>query len=172
MPKAILGRKIGMTQWWNKDKQAEAVTLVDCSGCFVSGKRTKEKDGYEASVLGIKEKKGKMVVVNKDEMVYEVLKLAGLHNVWVIVESREEGYSKLGVSGSRSVSSGEGGSSGKALIITGTVALIAAIVGLVMVKQGGGFLGSAKTAQMLNVACSLISLITGMMLLVPRSRSD
>jgi anti-anti-sigma factor len=110
----------------------------------------------------VKEKNGKMVVVNNNEMVYEVLKLAGLHKVWTIVDSREEGFSKLGVSGN--VGSGlSGGGSGSGLLIVGVVALVGAIAGLLMLTQGKG---DPKVALMINVVCSLVSLVVGMMLIM------
>ncbi len=108
----------------------------------------------------VKEKNGKMVVVNNNEMVYEVLKLAGLHKVWTIVDSREEGFSKLGVSGN--IAGGSSGS-GTGLLIVGVVALVGAIAGLFMLTQGKG---DPKIALMINVVCSLVSLVIGMMLIM------
>jgi len=55
--KSLLGVKLGMAQWWNKDKVQEAVTLVDCSNLEVVGKRDEKKDGYDALVLGINKNK-------------------------------------------------------------------------------------------------------------------
>lgn len=47
-----------MTQWWNENKDAEPVTLIDCKGLLVLGRRTPEKDGYSAVSVGlIKERK-------------------------------------------------------------------------------------------------------------------
>ncbi|MFH1182860.1 MAG: 50S ribosomal protein L3 [Candidatus Moraniibacteriota bacterium] len=57
MTKFLLGKKIGMTQWWNESKEAEAITLVDCKNLVVTRKRTLEKDKYSAVVLGIIKKK-------------------------------------------------------------------------------------------------------------------
>lgn len=45
----------------------------------------------------VKEKNGKMVVVNKDPTVLEVLRLSGLEDVWTIVDSPEEGFKALGL---------------------------------------------------------------------------
>ncbi len=40
---------------------------------------------------------GKMVVVNQHELVFEVLKLAGLTKLWTIVGTRAEAFSSMGV---------------------------------------------------------------------------
>ncbi|MFQ5733947.1 MAG: STAS domain-containing protein, partial [Planctomycetaceae bacterium] len=45
----------------------------------------------------IKEKDGKMAVVNSDEMVLEVLRLSGLEEVWTICETQEMGLQAIGV---------------------------------------------------------------------------
>ncbi|MCA9039000.1 MAG: STAS domain-containing protein [Planctomycetaceae bacterium] len=45
----------------------------------------------------VKDEKGRMIVVNREKLVFEVLELAGLHKIWVIVETREEALRKLGV---------------------------------------------------------------------------
>jgi len=50
--KAILGEKIGMTQIFNDKGNVIPVTVVRCNGTTVVGIRTKEKDGYNAVVLG------------------------------------------------------------------------------------------------------------------------
>ena len=60
MKKAILGRKLGMTQIFTDSGQVLPVTVIECGGNVVAGHRTEEKDGYTAYVLGygaIKEKK-------------------------------------------------------------------------------------------------------------------
>ena len=45
----------------------------------------------------VNETEGQMVVVNRHEVVQEVLKIAGLNKIWPIVQTREEGLKKLGV---------------------------------------------------------------------------
>nr|AUN35830.1 hypothetical protein [uncultured bacterium] len=76
---------------------------------------------------GVKERNGRMVVINSHPMVFEVMKLAGLHNVWTIVESREQGLKSLG---KRSESSGDNSSA--ALIGLGALGVVAGLVGLAM----------------------------------------
>jgi len=51
--KFLLGKKVGMTQWWNERKEAEPITLIDCKGLLVLWRRTVEKDGYSAVALGL-----------------------------------------------------------------------------------------------------------------------
>lgn len=53
MSKFILGRKMGMSEWWNEKKEMEAVTLVDCQGLIIVGQRNIEKDKYSALILGL-----------------------------------------------------------------------------------------------------------------------
>jgi len=50
--KATLGEKIGMTQIFDDKGNVIPVTVVRCNGTIVVGIRTKEKDGYNAVVLG------------------------------------------------------------------------------------------------------------------------
>ena len=60
MKKAILGRKVGMTQIFDEKGAAIPVTVVEAGPCTVVQVKTKDADGYEAIQLGfgeIKEKK-------------------------------------------------------------------------------------------------------------------
>lgn len=52
--KALLGRKIGMTQIFQDDK-AVPVTVVKAGPCMVTQVKSKEKDGYWAIQLGLLE---------------------------------------------------------------------------------------------------------------------
>jgi large subunit ribosomal protein L3 len=54
----ILGKKIGMTQLFDEKGEVQRVTVIQ-AGCIVIAKRTKEKDGYSALVLGLGERKEK-----------------------------------------------------------------------------------------------------------------
>ena len=51
MEKAIIGKKIGMTQIFNEAGHAVPVTVIQAGPCTVVQKKTKEKDGYEAVQL-------------------------------------------------------------------------------------------------------------------------
>lgn len=48
MNKAIIGKKIGMTQIFNQDGVAIPVTVIEAGPCPVIQKKNKERDGYEA----------------------------------------------------------------------------------------------------------------------------
>ena len=52
MAKAILGRKLGMTQIFTDEGQVVPVTVIETSGNVVVGNRTVENDGYNAVQLG------------------------------------------------------------------------------------------------------------------------
>ena len=48
MKKAILGKKIGMTQIFDEKGAAIPVTVVEAGPCTVVQVKTKDADGYEA----------------------------------------------------------------------------------------------------------------------------
>lgn len=52
MEKAIIGKKIGMTQIFDADGKVIPVTVIEAGPCTVVQKKTAEKDGYEAVQLG------------------------------------------------------------------------------------------------------------------------
>ena len=52
----ILGTKVGMTQYFDEKGEVVRCTVVK-AGCVVVGKRTLEKDGYSALVLGLGERR-------------------------------------------------------------------------------------------------------------------
>lgn len=54
----ILGKKVGMTQIFSEKGEVIRCTVVQ-AGCVVVGKRTQEKDGYDALMLGLGERKEK-----------------------------------------------------------------------------------------------------------------
>jgi len=54
--KAILGKKNNMVQIYNEEGVVVPCTLVDVGDVKVVGKKTKEKDGYNAIILGIGKK--------------------------------------------------------------------------------------------------------------------
>ncbi len=54
----VIGRKLGMTQIFAEDGTVIPCTVVETSA-FVIGKRTKEKDGYDAIIVGTGERKDK-----------------------------------------------------------------------------------------------------------------
>jgi large subunit ribosomal protein L3 len=52
MKKAILGKKIGMTQVFTDDGRLVPVTVVEAGPCKIVQKKTVESDGYEAVQVG------------------------------------------------------------------------------------------------------------------------
>ncbi len=76
----LLGKKLGNTQVFNADGSVTRVTVVQVGPCTVLGKRTPEKDGYCAVILGIGERREKLV--NKAEAgVYKKLNLKASRTV-------------------------------------------------------------------------------------------
>ena len=66
MQKAIIGKKIGMTQIFDATGKVIPVTVIEAGPCPVVQKKTVEVDGYEAVQVGFGEKKEKRS--NKAEM--------------------------------------------------------------------------------------------------------
>ncbi|MCL6612229.1 MAG: 50S ribosomal protein L3 [Peptococcaceae bacterium] len=60
MKKAILGKKLGMTQLFTDEGLAVPVTVIEAGPCHVVLKRTVEKDGYSAIQVGFGEKREKL----------------------------------------------------------------------------------------------------------------
>ena len=52
MKTAIIGKKVGMTQIFDEAGKVVPVTVIEAGPCTVTGKMTKEKEGYEAVLLG------------------------------------------------------------------------------------------------------------------------
>lgn len=57
--KAILGKKVGMTQIFNESGEAVPVTVIEAGPCYVTQVKTEERDGYRAVQLGFEELKPK-----------------------------------------------------------------------------------------------------------------
>ncbi|MCL6476833.1 MAG: 50S ribosomal protein L3 [Peptococcaceae bacterium] len=60
MKKAILGRKVGMTQVFTAEGLAVPVTVIEAGPCYVVQKKTLEKDGYGAIQVGFGEKRERL----------------------------------------------------------------------------------------------------------------
>ena len=61
MAKGILGKKIGMTQLFTEHGEVIPITVIEAGPCFVSQKKTVERDGYEAVQLSFDVKREKHV---------------------------------------------------------------------------------------------------------------
>ena len=57
MQKAIIGKKVGMTQIFDDNGRVIPVTVIEAGPCVVTQKKTTEKDGYEAVQLGYEDVK-------------------------------------------------------------------------------------------------------------------
>ena len=93
MQKAIIGKKVGMTQIFDETGKVIPVTVVEAGPCTVTQKKTIETDGYEAVQLGfesVKEAK-----LTKPEAGH--LKKAGVEAVKHLKEFRLEDCSALNV---------------------------------------------------------------------------
>jgi len=55
MKKAIIGKKVGMTQIFDEAGKVIPVTVIEAGPCVVTAKMTEEKEGYKAVQLGFEE---------------------------------------------------------------------------------------------------------------------
>ena len=93
MKKAIIGKKVGMTQIFDEAGKVIPVTVIEAGPCVVVQKMTKEKEGYEAVQFGFEEVAEKKL--SKPEQGH--LKKAGVDMVKHLKEFRLEDSSKLEV---------------------------------------------------------------------------
>ena len=61
MKKAILAKKVGMTQVFSEDGTVTPVTVLLAGPCVVTQVKTLEKDGYEAVQVGFEDKRETLV---------------------------------------------------------------------------------------------------------------
>ncbi|MBR5094410.1 MAG: 50S ribosomal protein L3 [Oscillospiraceae bacterium] len=93
MKKAIIGKKVGMTQIFDETGKVIPVTVIAAGPCTVVAKMSKEKEGYEAVQLGYEEVAEKKLP--KPEQGH--LKKAGVAPVKYLKEFRLEDCSKYEV---------------------------------------------------------------------------
>ena len=82
MEKAIIGKKVGMTQFFDEAGHVVPVTLIEAGPCVVVQKKTVEKDGYSAVQLGFQTVEDKKLT--KPELGH--VKKAGVDPVKVLKE--------------------------------------------------------------------------------------
>lgn len=82
---AILAKKLGMTQLFLEDGTVERVTVLEAGPCPVTGRRTAERDGYDAVQLAFGATKEKHL--SKPELGH--LKKAGVGPFRHLVEFRD-----------------------------------------------------------------------------------
>lgn len=61
MEKAILGKKLGMTQVFTQEGEVVPVTVIEAGPCVVVQKKSQETDGYESIQLGFGEVKERRI---------------------------------------------------------------------------------------------------------------
>ena len=93
MKKAIIGKKVGMTQIFDESGKVIPVTVVEAGPCVVTQKKTTETDGYEAVQLGFEDVKESKL--SKPEAGH--LKKAGVEAKKHLKEFRLEDTSALNV---------------------------------------------------------------------------
>ena len=93
MQKAILGKKIGMTQIFTEDGLVIPVTVIEAGPVAVVQKKTVEKDGYNAIQVGYVDAKDK--AMNKPQKGH--LAKAGVSNKRILKEFRLEDDSAYNV---------------------------------------------------------------------------
>ena len=93
MKKAIIGKKVGMTQIFDESGKVIPVTVIEAGPCVVVQKMTAEKEGYQAVQLGFEDVAEKKL--SKPEAGH--LKKAGVGMVKHLKEFRLEDDSKLEV---------------------------------------------------------------------------
>ena len=101
MEKAIIGKKVGMTQIFDADGKVIPVTVVEAGPCTVVQKKTVENDGYEAVQMGyqpVAERK-----LNKPELGH--LAKVGVEPMKVLKEFRLNDCSTVNVGDVRPTSS-------------------------------------------------------------------
>lgn len=124
MKKAILGKKIGMTQVFTEDGILIPVSVIQAGPCPVVQKKTEEVDGYTAVQVGFDDKKEKRA--NKPEKGH--FGKAGVPVKKHLKEFKLEGAAEMNVGDVLTVEQFEGGD---VVDVTGT-------------SKGHGFAGSIK----------------------------
>jgi len=72
--KFILGKKLGMTQIYDKEGNAIPVTVIEAGPCFVTQIKTRDKDKYEAIQIGFEKLKDKKIKKSQKGREYKYLR--------------------------------------------------------------------------------------------------
>jgi len=72
--KFILGKKIKMSQIFDKEGNVIPVTIVEAGPCYVTQLKTKEKDGYQAVQIGFEKLKEKKITKSKIKKPFRYLR--------------------------------------------------------------------------------------------------
>ncbi|TET43479.1 MAG: 50S ribosomal protein L3 [Dehalococcoidia bacterium] len=87
----IIGRKIGMTQLFQENGEAMAVTAIQAGPSVVTQIKSRDRDGYDAIQVGFIENKVKQSQLNSSEKGH----LRGLENVRYLREFRTDDISSV-----------------------------------------------------------------------------
>ena len=93
LQKAIIGKKVGMTQIFDESGKVIPVTVIEAGPCVVTQKKTTENDGYNAVQLGFQEVKESKL--SKPELGH--LKKAGVAPMKTLKEFRLEKAADMNV---------------------------------------------------------------------------
>lgn len=93
MEKAIIGRKVGMTQVFTDDGRVEPVTVIEAGPCYVTQIKTETVDGYNSVQVAFGDVKDKNV--NKCQA--GAFKKAGVQAKRVLKEFRYDDTSKFAI---------------------------------------------------------------------------
>ena len=93
MKKAIIGKKVGMTQIFDEAGKVVPVTVIEAGPCVVVQKKTVEKEGYASVQLGFEETAERKLT--KPEKGH--LAKAGVSNLRVLHEFRLENSGEMNV---------------------------------------------------------------------------
>jgi large subunit ribosomal protein L3 len=96
MKKAILAKKVGMTQIFNEDGLLTPVTVLQAGPCVVTQIKTLENDGYDAVQVGFVDKKDRVVSTDGSGR-KDVTRRYG------VTKAEKGHFDKAGVSGKRFV---------------------------------------------------------------------
>ena len=112
----------------------------------------------------VQKRGGRMVVVNRHQLVFEVLKLAGLHTVWTIVETRDDAFKQLRIR--RVAANGSGGDGGNGseggggAVLLAILAVIGAVAGLWMILSPDKIVDD-KVALAIELGSAALGLMVG-----------
>ena len=93
LQKAIIGKKVGMTQIFDESGKVIPVTVIEAGPCVVTQKKTVENDGYNAVQLGFQDVKESKLT--KPELGH--LKKAGVAPKKILKEFRVEKAAEMNV---------------------------------------------------------------------------
>ncbi len=72
--KFILGKKIKMSQIFDREGNVIPVTIIEAGPCYVTQLKTKDKDGYEAVQIGFERLKEKKMTKSKEKKPFKYLR--------------------------------------------------------------------------------------------------